>query len=671
MCEGTDTRIVELGSHGATIPSIVFLDDSGQMLVGDSAARRAVLEPARSAREFKRRFGDTTPIFVGGSPYSADALMAELLKSAMAQVVERQGGPPTSLAITHPANWGSYKLELLEQVVRRANVDSAVMLSEPEAAVLNYAQNERVPAGSVIAVFDLGGGTFDASVIRKTTDGVETLGEPEGLERLGGIDLDETVFNFVVQHLDGALDDIEMDSDVVLSALARLKADCVDAKVALSSDESASIPVMLPSVQTTVRITRGEFESLARPALASAIEALRRALSSAGVSADELTAVLLAGGSSRIPIVAEMVAAEVGRPVAVDAHPKHIVARGAALAAMNAAGGGAASAAPVTAAPAAPSVAPVAAAPVPPVAPVADPIVPATIPVVQAPMPSTPVAPAAAPAPIYQEPAPVPAAVYAAPPATGTSAQDAARSHYEDPPKSRKGLWIGLGVVVALLAGLGLASAFLPADETTASGSAATADANGATTVAGGTTASTAVGATATTTASGGATTAIASPTTATAPTTDAADFVPQFYGDDPMLDALYDSCDSGFLDECDELWVTSAVGSDYEFVGDSCGGHTFGAQGNCTNPGGLEYSGFVFGGSAEFFSFWAFAGEEIVVDTVAGDINIDILDEAGNPLASGMVSTFVQVSTDGYHEVVLYSRTGSDQDYNLFLAVD
>jgi molecular chaperone DnaK (HSP70) len=331
--EGDGSRIVELTDRAASIPSVVFLEESGAILVGDAAARRSVLEPGRSARAFKRQFGDTTPIFVGGSPYSADALTAELLKSVYELVTARMGEAPSAIAITHPANWGSYKLELLEQVVQRADLEGVVMLSEPEAAVLNYAENERVPVGSVVAVFDLGGGTFDASVIRKTDGGVEMLGKPEGLERLGGIDLDQMVFNFVVQNLDGAIDDVDRDDEATMSALARLRTECVDAKVALSSDEAVSIPVMLPGIHTSVRMTRAEFESLARPSLQGAVDALQRALRSAGVSADELTAVLLAGGSSRIPLVAEMVWSSLGRPVAVDAHPKHVVAMGAATAA--------------------------------------------------------------------------------------------------------------------------------------------------------------------------------------------------------------------------------------------------------------------------------------------------------------------------------------------------
>jgi hypothetical protein len=116
--ENGQARIIDLSDQAATMPSIIYLDENGSYLVGDSAMRRAATEPARAAQQFKRRFGDTAPIFIGGAPLSADALTAELLKSVIDLVSERQGGPPDAIALTHPANWGGYKLELFDQTVR-------------------------------------------------------------------------------------------------------------------------------------------------------------------------------------------------------------------------------------------------------------------------------------------------------------------------------------------------------------------------------------------------------------------------------------------------------------------------------------------------------------------------------------------------------------------------
>lgn len=320
-----------LGSRAAVIPSVVLLRDDETVLTGEAASRRGLTEPQRVAREFKRRFGDTTPILLGGSPYSSEGLMAKLLRAVIDGVAEREGGQPDRICISHPANWGPYKRDLVQQVIRLANVEQPVTLTtEPEAAAAFYAHQQRIEQGAVVAVYDLGGGTFDATVLRKSAQGFEILGQPEGIERLGGIDFDAAVFNHVRIALQGKLEELDEDDPAVISAVARLREECVGAKEALSSDTDASIPVLLPNLSTEVRLTRAELEGMLRPALYSTIESLRRALRSAGVTPDQLHSVLLVGGSSRMPLVSQLVGAELGRPVAVDAHPKHAIALGAA-----------------------------------------------------------------------------------------------------------------------------------------------------------------------------------------------------------------------------------------------------------------------------------------------------------------------------------------------------
>jgi molecular chaperone DnaK len=338
------TTMVELGDRAATIPTVVFLREDETILTGDAANRRGAGEPGRVAREFKRRVGDTTPILLGGAPYSAEALMGKLLRWVVDTVSERQGGPPDGIAVAHPANWGPYKQDLLQQAVARADlhgVTAAVStITEPEAAVTYYASQERVDTGQIVAVYDLGGGTFDAAVVRKTADGIELLGSPEGIERLGGVDVDEAVFSHVLRSLGDLGDRLDPDDPATTAALVRLRDECVEAKEALSADTEVAIPVLLPGVSSEVRMTRAELEAMIRPPLADSITAMRRALRSADVAVEDLHAVLLAGGSSRIPLVAQMVGAELGRPVAIDTHPKHGVALGAAQAAGREAGAG-------------------------------------------------------------------------------------------------------------------------------------------------------------------------------------------------------------------------------------------------------------------------------------------------------------------------------------------
>lgn len=327
-------EVVALGNHAATIPSMVFLRDDENVLIGDAAERRGMQEPARLAREFKRRLGDSVPILLERTPFSAERLMAVMLRQIVDDVSARQGGAPDRVAVSHPANWGPFKIDLLRQAVELAGLGAATFITEPVAAAVQYASTERVEVGDVVAVYDLGGGTFDAAVLRKTADGFITLGRPQGIERLGGIDFDEAVVAHVRRTVGEVIAELDTNDPAARTALARLRHECVLAKETLSSDSDATVAVLLPNVQTQVRITRTEFEDMIRPRLRDTIDSLRRAVESAGLQMSDVKAVLLSGGSSRIPLVSEMVRSELGRPVVTDSHPKHAVALGAARLAL-------------------------------------------------------------------------------------------------------------------------------------------------------------------------------------------------------------------------------------------------------------------------------------------------------------------------------------------------
>jgi actin-like ATPase involved in cell morphogenesis len=326
-----------LGTRSVAVPTVVCAAGDG-LLIGEPAARRAVTDPGRVAREFKRRLGDPTPLLLGGSPMSPELLMARVVEWAVDRVSETEGGRPASLAVTHPAKWGEFKLDLLRQALQHVDLAVDRFVPEPVAAATAYAVARRPDPGTTIAVYDLGGGTFDAAVVRAGEGGFAVVGQPDGIERLGGIDFDHAVFRFVLQALDLDPDRLADDPDPALAAsLAQLREECVEAKEALSAETDVSVPVMLPGRHTEVRVTRAEFEAMIRPALAETVVALSRALASADVSPPDVAAVLLVGGSSRIPLVGQLVGAELGRPIAVDARPKDAIALGAALAAMTAA----------------------------------------------------------------------------------------------------------------------------------------------------------------------------------------------------------------------------------------------------------------------------------------------------------------------------------------------
>lgn len=326
------TEIASIGTRTASIPSVVVLHPHGEVLVGEAAERRSVSEPTRTAREFKRRLGDPVPLLLGGAPYGSETLMAHVLRHLVERVAELEGGPPSFTMMSHPANYSDYKIDLLRETVRLADVGEVRFITEPEAAAVHYASLERVEEGDTVAVYDFGGGTFDAAIVRKSDGRFSLLGTPEGMERLGGIDFDQAVFSHVSDSLGGLLQDLDPADPAALAAVARLREECRLAKEALSTDTDVTIPVLLPNVQTEVRLTRGEFEAMIRPRLGETTDALARTVASAGLSLSDISRVLLVGGSSRIPLVADVVRAATGRDVAVDAHPKHAIAMGAAAA---------------------------------------------------------------------------------------------------------------------------------------------------------------------------------------------------------------------------------------------------------------------------------------------------------------------------------------------------
>jgi molecular chaperone DnaK len=327
-------EVIPLGSRSSAVSSVVYLGEDGQVVVGEAAQRRAVTNPERVVREFKRRIGDDVPLIIDGVPYSAPQITAMVVRWVVDRVAEREGGAAAGIVITHPASWGGYKIQVVADALRAVNLVDVTFRTEPEAAAASYANQERVEAGSTIAVYDFGGGTFDAAVVRKSSATTfSVLGIPQGIDRLGGVDFDDAVFNHVLSAIP-AVRELDPEDPATLTATAALRRQCTEAKEALSVDTEVAIPVLAPGIQSQVRLVRSEFEDMIRPQVAETVDALRQALRSAEVSPAQLDAVLLVGGSSRVPLVAQLVSAEIGRPVAVDADPKAAIALGAALSAL-------------------------------------------------------------------------------------------------------------------------------------------------------------------------------------------------------------------------------------------------------------------------------------------------------------------------------------------------
>jgi actin-like ATPase involved in cell morphogenesis len=324
---------VPLGDRAHSVPSSLFLREDGVMLVGEAANRRGTTDPSRVAREFKRRLGDQAPLLVGETEMSAQQLTGYLIRWVVDKVTEREGERPAHVTLTCPATWGAYRRQLMTEAASTARLTDVGLLPEPVAAAAYYTSRERLEPGSLVAVYDLGGGTFDATVVRKTVDGFEIHGPAGGDETIGGSDFDQVVMNHVATTTGLKWSVFDAGDPTVLAGLAQLRAHATDAKEALSTDVEATVPVILPDVTREVRITRAELEAAIRIPVLRTVDMLAQTLAASGVEPADLRAVLLVGGSSRIPLISRLIAAEIGVPVAVDTHPKHAVCLGAAISA--------------------------------------------------------------------------------------------------------------------------------------------------------------------------------------------------------------------------------------------------------------------------------------------------------------------------------------------------
>jgi molecular chaperone DnaK len=320
-----------LGRSSDSAPSAIFAAD-GELLFGEAAERRGLAQPERLIREFKRRVGDDVPIVAGDQRFAPEELFAKMVGWVVDAVAEREGGRPSGISVTVPVTWGGHRSGLVSAALAREISADVRLISEPEAAARHYEAASPLQPGHALAVYDLGGGTFDAVILRKDDDGaVRIVGEPLGIADFGGADFDDIVLRHTIAA--AGLSAAALASDPAARVgLATLRRECVEAKEALSFDSEAVVPLLVGPVNSTVRLTRSEFEEMIEDGIERTIDVLAGALETAGVQSADLESILLTGGSSRIPRIAELLSERFDRPIAIDADPKAIVALGAARA---------------------------------------------------------------------------------------------------------------------------------------------------------------------------------------------------------------------------------------------------------------------------------------------------------------------------------------------------
>ncbi|MEU4831806.1 Hsp70 family protein [Streptosporangium sp. NPDC023615] len=316
------------------IPSAVMLDERGTLVAGRIAQRGIAISPERVERNPKRYVGRGR-MLLGGVPVDVADALAALLELFVSEGRRRfDGADPDCIALTHPVAWGSDRKAVLlaaaRKVVRGVRI---ALVDEPVASARYYASAGRAAGGSRLAVYDLGGGTFDAAVLAADGGDFAVVGEPGGSDEIGGEGFDEQVFAFLgaqIERLDADwwLQVTTNPERRYVSYAADLLTMAREAKETLSKFDTSSHYVV--GVNDDVHITRADLEGLIGEEITRTVDILDRTIRDAGVEPDELSAVFMTGGPSRMPLVQKAVRERFGDRVRTYDDPKIVVAYGAA-----------------------------------------------------------------------------------------------------------------------------------------------------------------------------------------------------------------------------------------------------------------------------------------------------------------------------------------------------
>ncbi|MCC8244686.1 Hsp70 family protein [Saccharothrix luteola] len=337
---GTSNTVAVLAAHGrpprvvevdgsATMPSAVYCEEDGTLVVGRDAERRARLDPARFEPNPKRRVDDGV-LLLGDNVVPVTDALAAVLRRVLDETTRQLGGEPLDeVRLTHPAQWGPTRRNVLLSAARLAGVTGEIVLvPEPVAAASHYAS---LAVGQALAVYDLGAGTFDVAIVGATQSGFTVLAE-DGLPDLGGLDVDQALLEHVgrqVSHRDPAAWQrlLRPESTADRRARRTLQEDVRAAKESLSRHAHTEVP--MPEPFEDVLVNRSDLEALVRPSMMRSVELLESTIRSTGMAPNQLAGIYLVGGASRIPLVATMIAEQVRIvPTSLD-QPETSVALGA------------------------------------------------------------------------------------------------------------------------------------------------------------------------------------------------------------------------------------------------------------------------------------------------------------------------------------------------------
>ena len=331
VMEGGEAVVIPNAEGNRTTPSVVAFSKTGERMVGQVAKRQAVTNPDRTISSIKREMGSDYKVEIDGKKYTPQEISAMILQKLKADAEAYLGEPVTEAVITVPAYFTDAQRQATKDAGKIAGLDVKRIINEPTAAALAYGLDKETD--QKIMVYDLGGGTFDVSVL-EIGDGVIEVLATAGNNRLGGDDFDQCITNYLVQEFKKS-EGIDLSGDRV--AMQRLKEAAEKAKIELSGVTSTNINLPYITADATgpkhldVTLTRAKFNELTAHLVEKTAGPVRQAMSDAGISASDLTKVLLVGGSSRVPAVQEMVKKLTGKEGFKGINPDECVADGAAI----------------------------------------------------------------------------------------------------------------------------------------------------------------------------------------------------------------------------------------------------------------------------------------------------------------------------------------------------
>ena len=331
VMEGGEATVIPNAEGHRTTPSVVAFSKTGERMVGQVAKRQAVTNPDRTISSIKREMGSDYKVTIDGKKFTPQEISAMILQKLKADAEAYLGEPVTEAVITVPAYFTDAQRQATKDAGKIAGLDVKRIINEPTAAALAYGLDKETD--QKIMVYDLGGGTFDVSVL-EIGDGVIEVLATAGNNRLGGDDFDQCITNYLVQEFKKS-EGIDLSGDRV--AMQRLKEAAEKAKIELSGVTSTNINLPYITADATgpkhldVTLTRAKFNELTAHLVEKTAGPVRQAMSDAGISASDLTKVLLVGGSSRVPAVQEMVKKLTGKEGFKGINPDECVADGAAI----------------------------------------------------------------------------------------------------------------------------------------------------------------------------------------------------------------------------------------------------------------------------------------------------------------------------------------------------